>query len=42
MKVLTKKTARIMKTQEEKIRILIYETPKENWRNGGIIDADMI
>jgi 4-oxalocrotonate tautomerase len=41
IKVLTKETARIMKTQEEKIRILIYEVSKENWGNGGIIDADM-
>ena len=31
VKVLTKETARIMKTQEEKVRILIYEVSKENW-----------
>ncbi len=41
IKVFTKETARIMKTQEEKIRILIYEVSKENRGNGGIIDADM-
>jgi 4-oxalocrotonate tautomerase len=39
--VLTKETARIMKTQEEKIRILIYEVSKENWGNAGIIGLDM-
>ncbi|MDN5846813.1 MAG: tautomerase family protein [Candidatus Nitrosocosmicus sp.] len=42
IKVLMKETARIMKTQEEKIRILIYEVSKENWGNGGFIGADMI
>jgi 4-oxalocrotonate tautomerase len=41
IKVLTKETARIMKTQEEKIRILIYEVSKENWGNAGIIGLDM-
>lgn len=42
IKVLTKDTARIMKTQEEKVRVLIYEVSKENWGNGGIIGIDMI
>ena len=41
IKVLTKETARIMKTNEEKIRILIYEVSKENWGNGGVIGLDM-
>jgi 4-oxalocrotonate tautomerase len=41
IKVLTKETARIMKTSEEKIRILIYEVSKENWGNGGVIGLDM-
>jgi 4-oxalocrotonate tautomerase len=41
IEVLTKETARIMKTQEEKIRILIYEVSKENWGNAGIIGLDM-
>jgi 4-oxalocrotonate tautomerase len=41
IKVLTKETARIMKTQEEKIRILIYEVSKENWGNAGILGTDM-
>ena len=41
IKVLTKETARIMKTQEEKVRILIYEVSKDNWGNGGTIGVDM-
>lgn len=41
IEVLTKETARIMRTQEEKIRILIYEVSKENWGNAGIIGLDM-
>jgi 4-oxalocrotonate tautomerase len=30
IKVLTKETARIMKTDEEKVRVLIYEVSNEN------------
>jgi len=41
IKVLTKETARIMKTQDEKIRILIYEVSKENWGNAGVLGTDM-
>jgi 4-oxalocrotonate tautomerase len=41
IEVLTKETARIMKTQEEKVRVLIYEVSKENWGNAGIIGLDM-
>jgi 4-oxalocrotonate tautomerase len=41
VKVLTKETARIMKTQEEKVRILIYEVSKENWGNAGMLGLDM-
>ena len=41
VKVLTKETARIMKTQEDKVRILIYEISKENWGNAGILGLDM-
>lgn len=41
IEVLTRETARIMKTQEEKVRILIYEVSKENWGNAGIIGLDM-
>ena len=36
VQVLTKETARIMKTKEENIRILIYEVSKENWGNAGL------
>jgi hypothetical protein len=31
----------IMITQEEKVRVPIYEVSKENWGNGGIIGVDM-
>jgi phenylpyruvate tautomerase PptA (4-oxalocrotonate tautomerase family) len=31
IRVLTRETARIMNTEEEKVRILIYEVPKEYW-----------
>ena len=41
IKVLTKETARIMKTQDEKIRILIYKVSKENWGNAGVLGTDM-
>lgn len=41
VKVLTKETARIMKTQEEKVRILLYEVSKENWGNAGILGLDI-
>ena len=41
VKVLTRETARIMKTKEEKIRILIYEVSKENWGNAGMLGVDM-
>jgi 4-oxalocrotonate tautomerase len=42
IKVLTKETARIMKTDEEKVRVLIYEVSKENWGNAGVLGVDMI
>ena len=42
IKVLTRETARIMQTKEEKIRTLIYEVSKENWGNGGFIGIDMV
>ena len=41
IKVLTKETARIMETDEEKVRVLIYEVSKENWGNAGILGVDM-
>jgi 4-oxalocrotonate tautomerase len=39
--VLTKETARIMKTDEAKVRILIYEVSRENWSNAGVLGIDM-
>ena len=41
VKVLTMETARIMKTEQDKVRILIYEVSKENWGNAGILGSDM-
>jgi 4-oxalocrotonate tautomerase len=39
--VLTREIARIMNTEEEKVRILIYEVSKENWGNAGVLGLDM-
>ncbi|MGA7043868.1 MAG: 2-hydroxymuconate tautomerase family protein [Nitrososphaeraceae archaeon] len=41
IRVLTRETARIMNTEEEKVRILIYEVSKENWGNAGVLGLDM-
>ena len=41
VKVLTKEIARIMKTDEEKVRILIYEVSRENWGTARILGTDM-
>ncbi len=41
VRVLTRETARILKTKEESIRILIYEVSKENWGNAGVLGLDM-
>ncbi|MGA9149736.1 MAG: 2-hydroxymuconate tautomerase family protein [Candidatus Nitrosopolaris sp.] len=41
VKVLTEETARIMKSEQDKVRILIYEVSKENWGNAGILGLDM-
>lgn len=41
VRVLTMETARIMKTEQDKVRILIYEVSKENWGNAGILGLDM-
>ncbi len=41
VQVLTSEAARIMKTDEEEVRILIYEVSKENWGNAGILGLDM-
>ena len=40
IRVLTRETARIMNTEEEKVRILIYEVPKENWGNAGVLGLE--
>lgn len=37
VQMLTRETARIMKTKEENVRILIYEVSKENWGNAGTL-----
>lgn len=41
VKVLTKETARILKTNEDSIRILVYEVSRENWGNAGVLGTDM-
>ena len=38
--VLTEETARIMKTDKSKVRILIYEVSRENWSNAGVLGID--
>ena len=39
--VFTREAARILKTKESGIRILIYEVSRENWADSGILGADM-
>jgi 4-oxalocrotonate tautomerase len=39
--ILTKETARIMMTDEAKVRILIYEVSRENWANAGVLGIDI-
>ena len=41
VQVLTREAARILKTREDTIRILIYEVSKENWGNAGVLGLDM-
>ena len=41
VKVLTRESARILKTEEDAVRVLIYEVSKENWGNAGVLGADM-
>lgn len=41
VKPLTRETARIMNTQVEGVRILIYEVSKEIWGNAGILGFDI-
>jgi len=38
---LTKEAARILKTREQAIRVLIYEVSKENWGDAGVLGLDM-
>ena len=39
--IITKESARILKTRNESIRILIYEVEGENWADAGILGLDM-
>ena len=39
--ILTRESARILKTRQESIRILIYEVSKENWGDAGVLGLDM-
>ena len=39
--VLTREAARILKTREQTIRVLIYEVSKENWGDAGVLGLDM-
>lgn len=41
VQVLTREAARILKTKEDVVRILIYEVSKENWGNAGVLGTDM-
>ncbi len=41
VRVLTKETSRILNTNEDAVRILIYEVSKENWGNAGVLGLDM-
>jgi 4-oxalocrotonate tautomerase len=41
VKTLTTETARILRTKEENVRVLIYEVSGENWGNAGVLGADM-
>ena len=41
VKVVTRGSARIWKTKEDAVRVLIYEVSKENWGNAGVLGADM-
>ena len=39
--IITKESARILKTRNENIRILIYEVEGENWADAGVLGLDM-
>lgn len=41
VQVLIREAARILKTKEGAIRILVYEVSKENWGDAGVLGLDM-
>lgn len=41
VQVLTREAARILKTEEAAVRVLIYEVSKENWGDAGVLGLDM-
>ncbi len=41
VKILTRETARILNTNEDSVRILVYEVSRENWGNAGVLGTDM-
>ncbi|MGD1835252.1 MAG: tautomerase family protein [Nitrososphaeraceae archaeon] len=41
VKVLTKETARILNSNEENMRIFLYEIPDENWSDAGTLGIDI-
>jgi 4-oxalocrotonate tautomerase len=41
VQVITEESARILRTKNENIRILIYEVEGENWAEAGILGLDM-
>ena len=41
VQVITEESARILKTRNEKIRILIYEVEGENWADAGVLGLVM-
>jgi len=41
VRVLTRETATILRTNEESVRVLIYEVSGENWGNAGVLGVDM-
>lgn len=41
VQVLTREAARILKTKEGTIRILVNEVSKENWGDAGVLGLDM-
>jgi 4-oxalocrotonate tautomerase len=39
--VVTREAARILKTREQTIRVLIYKVSKENWGDAGVLGPNM-